>query len=404
MRPADGVSRTRRWLIWLGLCAAIGLAIALASNTTSRWAERLIDIHARQTLRGDLYRATLAQPVLQAVLLDAAGEPELRFKMQLALTKYGAAARPVLEAFGADARLHDLLRRFGEPVVPVIGYFLDNDVATLWAGWQMSRMGRAIKAQASSLFGGANDSGGDKPGSKPPDPAAPPAADYSPLARGHYAIEQIGSSGYQFLAQFAVDDAGVAHWNQTDRVLKSVEDFFAGGLRELETKHDMAAPIGIGDVAVAGADVLTMAGFVKVLKLLNASRASAKAAQWASLAEARAVLGRRVLAGSGRIGRAALKLGAIAGGTYLVMRHPGLLTSLFVEAGGWLGLPPWVAAAAGWWVVALLLSFVLLPLLAMISALNPALARVACAARWVLGWERSGRTVHATPASATHEG
>ena len=390
---AGAPRRVRGWLLVLAICAAVGACIAAASDLAAGYDDRLLDLQARQTLSAELYRdSSGVSSALQAVLLDAAADPELSVKMQLALRKYGVAARRVLEAFGADAPLHDLLRRYGEAVVPVIGYFMDNDVATLQAGYQVSRIGLALKAQAGALFADRKKDGAT-------DPVAPPAVspasiEYGPRTRGRYAIEQIAGSGHQFLAQFALDNAGVAHWNQTDRVLKSMEDFLFGGIRNLESKYDTAAPIGMFDVADAGVDLLTMFGIVKAIKLLRASGATAKATRWATLAEYRAVLSRRVLAGSGRIGTTLLKLGATAGAVYLVVRHPGLLTSLFVEAGSWLGLPAWAAAAAGWWAVAFALSVLLMPLIACAGALIPILTRFAKLARWLLGWKPKDHMQH----------
>ncbi|MEP6558924.1 MAG: hypothetical protein ABJB17_10610 [Burkholderiales bacterium] len=405
-------SRLRGWLLLLALCALVGALVSFASNRTASYDDRLVDLRARQTLGPDVYRATGAMPALQAVLLDAAADSELAFKMGLTLDKYGDPARTVLEAFGAEAPLQALLRRFGEGIVPVIFYFMDHDVVTLRAGYELSRLGRTLQTQASAMFGDSKNKDKAKKDQEKtasslpaaprapaptPDPAPP---EYSPLTRGRYAIDQIATSGHQFLAQFAVDSAGIAHWNQTDRVLKSVEDFLFGGIRNLETKYDVAAPIGLGDVASAGVDVLTVFGFLKAWKLLRASSASEKVAQQAALSEYRAVLGQRVIAGSGRVGRAALKVGAVAGTAYLVARHPGLLTSLFVEAGGWLGLPAWAASATGWWLIAFVLSALLMPLLAVLAVLAPLLTRLVATARWLIGLDR-WHDARATPAPAT---
>ena len=393
----DARRRGRGWLAVLAVCAAVGALVAAVSNRSASYEERLLDVHARQTLGAASYRAAAgAAPMLQAVLLDAASDPELGFKMRLALQKYGHAARAVLEAYGSEAPLHELLRRYGESVVPVIAYFMDNDVAALRAGYQVSRLAAALKAHAGSMFAaGDNHANGQAPAGAHATGAPPAPIEYGPDTRGRYAIGQIGSDGYRFLAQFSIDAAGVAHWNQTDRALKSVEDFLFGGIRNLEAKYDTAAPIGVLDVADAGADLLTVFGIVKSIKLLRAAGASAeaaKAAPWAALSEYRALLGRRVLAGGGRLGSAALKLGATAGAVYLVVRHPGLLTSLFVEAGVWLGLPAWAAAAAGWWMVAFALAMLLLPVLAVAGAVSPLLTRIAESARWLLGWRHRTAT------------
>lgn len=374
----NGASRLRGWATLLAFTALIGLGIAGLSSSAG-YDERLSDIAARQSLTPAAYRASSGSTVLRSMLLDAAEEAELASKMQFALAKYPRAARQVLEAFGAEPALHDLLRRYGESVVPVVGYFMDNDVATLRASHALGRIGQAIQAHASSMFAGERGIGAND--------GAP--AEYDAHARGRWAIAQIGASGHQFLAQFAIDAQGVAHWNQTDRMLKAVESFLLGGVRDLETRHDLGERIGAGDIASAGVDLVALFGLAKAFKLLQAPRASGRAAQWASQTQRRALLGQRALLGGGAFGKSALKLGATAGAAYLVLSHPGLLTGLFVEAGSWFGIPGWAAAAAGWWAVAFALSLLLLPLLSALAVLNPLLARLSRLARWLLGLERA---------------
>lgn len=90
----------RRWAMIVALAALIGVCIA-AFSSRAGYDERLLDIAARQTLSPAALRETGDSALLRAVLVDAAHDPELAFKMQLALVKYAAAARPVLEAFGS---------------------------------------------------------------------------------------------------------------------------------------------------------------------------------------------------------------------------------------------------------------------------------------------------------------
>ena len=39
-----------------------------------------------------------------------------------------AAAREILQLYGAEPEFKDILRRFGDSVIPVIQYFRDNDL------------------------------------------------------------------------------------------------------------------------------------------------------------------------------------------------------------------------------------------------------------------------------------
>ena len=110
-------------------------------------------------------------------------------------------------------------------------------------------------------------------------------------------------------------------------------------MRDLETKHDIGKSLTAGDVAWAGADVLTVFGAWKALKFLSQTRTAAKAGratEQASMLERTTVFGRRILMRDA-IGTQVAKLGAKVAAVYLVVRHPGLLSGLFVDVGRLLG-------------------------------------------------------------------
>lgn len=349
-------ARAMALMIITGLCAAV---LTGRSNFSS-YEDRLVDIAARQSLPRDVYAAaeTAGSSQVKAMLLDVAADRELVLKLQWMLTKYGADGRRVLETYGSDPMLFAILRRHGENVVPVIIFFMDHDIVTLRARYGIRRL---------------------------LDRWRPPADDrdtYGPEVRGLHAIEKIDADGHHFLGQFAIKD-NVAYWNQTDRVLKSVEGFLAGGVRNLETKHDIGAPIKFTDIAWAGADIVAVAGVAKTLKLVKEAMAvSGTAAKEVSIASRTTLFGKRVLQGS-RLGQGAIKLGAKLGTAYLVAMHPGLLTSLFVEMGSWLGWPTWISAALGWWVTLIVLSLVLLPLAGALVILIPVLRSLSHGAMWL---------------------
>jgi hypothetical protein len=84
-----------------------------------------------------------------------------------------------------------------------------------------------------------------------------------------------------------------------------------------------------------------------------------------------------------RLGQSVIRYGAKAGTTYLVATHPGLLTSLFREAGSRLGWSGWLFAALGWWGTLTVLAFFLLPLVGALVLLVPVLRNVARGAWWL---------------------
>jgi hypothetical protein len=58
------------------------------------------------------------------------------------------------------------------------------------------------------------------------------------------------------------------------------------------------------------------------------------------------------------------KFGAVLATGYVVLKHPGLLTSLFGELAKLMGLPPFLVQFAGWF---LLISIVLYPFLGLLK-------------------------------------
>lgn len=364
----------RRLARWLTLIAATGLCAAAVAvwSGSDRYEDRLIDLAARQSLTQDVYAAADAtgSSEIKALLIDVAADRELATKMQWALTKYKDAGLRVLKTYGNEPLLQEVLRRYGENVVPVIVFFMDHDVATLRASYGVRRLWARWHPPV------------DEP------------TTYGPEVRGLYAIQRIQSDGHHFLGQFDVGQ-GIVRWNQTDRVLKSLEEFLAGGVRDLETRHNTGASLRMADVAWAGADVLAMTGVVKALKFVKgAAGVTAAVGKEVGIVQRTTLFGHRVLQNS-HIGRSVIKYGAKAGTAYLAATHPGLLTSLFREAGSWMGWSGWISAAVGWWVLLTVLAFLLLPLVSAVGVLVPVLHGVAQVARWLwplgaLGQFRSG--------------
>ena len=261
--PSRSSGRLARWVVLLSLTALMAAAVAQCSGGAT-YVERLLDLVAKQGLSSAAYDSAEDSPELKAIFLDAATDPELTFKMQLALAEYPQDGRKVLETFAGDPVFREVLTGYGERIVPVIGYFQRHDVATLRASHRASTLLQSAKTAANDIFRREDAA------------ATTPAPEYGPFYRGLVAIEATKQEGHRFLAQFSIDSQGIAHWNQTDRALKILGDFFAGGVRDLETKHDIGKPLSAGDVAWAGADVLTVFGAWKALKFLSQTRTAAK--------------------------------------------------------------------------------------------------------------------------------
>lgn len=352
-KPSQGAP----WTVLLAIAAAIAVLATLFSSSRS-YEERLVDLAARRNLPEELYRAAGGDALRQAQFLDLLRDQELSIELRLAAERYGSPGTRVLDLFASEPALQDALRAYGDGVVPVIAFFVEHDVRSLRAlAWFKSKVG-------------ADDDA--------------PYVNYGPEARGRRAIQMIGREGHRFLAQFSIDSAGIAHWNQTERATQFLADFLAGGVRNLETKHDLGEDVGALDVLSASADVFVPIASVKALKLFKAARAAratgatgATGAAAAASAGSRAaateatglalhtrLLGSQVLKTS-RVGRAAIKLGLVASTGYLVVRHPSLLNSMFEEIGRALGLPAWLAKLIGWTIVAAPVLMLVGPILTM---------------------------------------
>lgn len=350
----EKTSQGAPWTVLLAIAVAIAVLATLFSSSRS-YDERLVDLAARRNLPEELYSAAGGDALRQAQFLDLLRDQELSLELRLAAERYGSPGKRVLDLFASEPAFQDALRAYGDGVVPVIAFFVEHDVRSLRAlAWLKSKVG-------------ADDDA--------------PYVNYGPEARGRRAIQMIGREGHRFLAQFSIDSAGIAHWNQTERTTQFLADFLAGGVRNLETKHDLGEDVGALDVLSASADVFVPIASVKALKLFKAARAAGATGANGAAAAADAgsrvaatkatglalhtrLLGSQVLKTS-RVGRAALKLGLVASTGYLVVRHPSLLNSVFEEIGRAFGLPAWLAKLIGWTVVAAPVLMLVGPILTM---------------------------------------
>jgi hypothetical protein len=318
------------------------LAISLSWTPVS-YDEQLIRIQAEQEL-GHIDGGILNEPLhVQATLLDYAGDKELVLKAWIALSKYQATTREILSLYGSEPEFQEILRTYGDAVIPIIQYFRENDVWTVRA---MDATGKAIASvveAAREIWRRVTGNGQAEPAAAaPPKPVA-----LGQMERGWYAVHFIKHEGHDFLGQFAVNKDRKAVWNQTDRIVKASTSFFTSGVRNLETKHDLGEDITTADVFWAGLDVALVA---LPAKLLLSGKAVARSGKELSLTTRTRLLAPRLLS-KGQWFRKFGAYGAAAATVYIVATNPSLLNSVLAEVADLIGVSPWIVQTAGWSVV-----------------------------------------------------
>lgn len=325
------------------------LVISLSWKPAS-YVEQLIRIQAQQEL-GHIDSGILDEPLqVQAVLLDYAGDKELLLKAWIALSKYQATTREILLLYGSEPEFKEILRKYGDSVIPVIQYFRENDVWTVRAidatGKAIQSVVEAAKKLWDRVFG--SEQANSKPAS------LPKPVELGPVERGWYAVSFIKHEGHNFLGQFVTGPDKKAKWNQVDRIVKASTSFFTSGIRNLEAKHDLGENITTTDVFWAGLDIAMVA---VPAKLLVSGKAIARSGQELNLTTRTRLFAPRLLSES-KIFRKLGAYGAAAATIYIVATNPSLLNSVFAEFANLIGVSPWVVQVAGWSVVIALLIYV----------------------------------------------
>ena len=322
--------------------------------------QNLIRIHASDVL-GEFPGIEHESVDLQAVLADMADDPLLVLKVKAALLKYPVMARQLMLFYGGEPEFQDILRQHGESVLPPIHYFVSNPVGSI--EW-INRAGTQYKLFKEWLTNNATSSVTlDQP--------------LTPTERGWYAVQYIQAEGHDFLGQFVVNPAGKVEWIASERVLEGLNQFFAGGLRQLETRHRMNEPIGAGDIGWAALDVVVFASAVKVLRIgrlaATTTRSASRGTRSAALAM-RFSRGSRLVLSSARYAKWPL----IVGAGYLVISHPSLINDFLVELADVIGAPALLIQFVGW----LLL---LIPALYLLRGLLWLIAPLLQAVLWSIG-------------------
>nr|WP_284709334.1 hypothetical protein [Marinobacter sediminum] len=300
---------------------------------------KLIQIQAGDMLED--FPGIEQEPVgIQAILLDMADDPLLLLKAQAAFIRYPDMARKVFSLYGTEPEFQEILRRYGEMILPPIHHFLTRPIGTIELMNQTAQRYQAIK----QFFSGNEDNGNTANG------APGQYQELSPEERGWYAVNFIESEGHDFLGQFIVDAQGETQWIVTERMLEGLNQFFTSGIRGLETSYRSGEELTAGDIGWASVDVLVFASAVKVLRV---GRAAAVTTRNASRGTRSAAFAARVSQGGRMVLNSAryAKWPVVIGAGYLVITHPSLISDVFAGIADVLGYPVLAVQFAGWFLL-----------------------------------------------------
>ncbi len=373
----------KKLLLSCGLCLALAIFISLKIQPIPI-EHRLIQIRIDEVLND--FPGIADQPVeIQALLLDMADDPLLLVKAEAAFLRYPDMARTIFSLYGAEAEFQDILRRYGENILPPIHHFISRPIASIELRSQALKRYESIKQYLEDapgdVEGGAKDAAesaasearadgkydarddaqaGARDGARdgaedtaaPEQPVDTTPGTLSPAERGWWAVNFIQSEGHDFLGQFIVDSRGDTQWVETERVLEGVTRFFTSGIRDLEISYRLGETITAGDIGWASVDVLAFAGALKVLRMGKALSATARGA---NLSTRSAALATRLTQGARMVLRGAryAKWPVIIGAGYVVITHPSLINDLLAEIADVLGYPVLATQIAGWFLLLL---------------------------------------------------
>ena len=306
-------------------------------------------------------------PDIQALMLHYWGNQNLVLRSRIALNMFPETAEKILLKYGDDPGFKEVFDEYGEIVIPVIQYFLDND---LW----IAELIHKIKRTWISLW--ARESNDDDSDVE--------ELDLTPDERGLLSIAIIQNMGYGLLGQFVENEDGKLERVRTEQTFENVIEFFAGGMRTVEEKHRGDETIEVEDILWAAVDVAALAGSLALvskaagtLKLMRATKEAVRSGRRVSVTRTSATVGARLLSSAGKVAPRVVRYGVPFAATILIVKHPSLLNSLFAEVGIWMGIPQWMSQI-GLWIILLFvllypLSWLLVPILRILFRLLEAI-------------------------------
>lgn len=344
-------------LLILTTIALVSAALVTWSSKPQPLEDRLIYLQVKHVLpqyAADLHHETVA---MQSQFVDFSYDQVLVAKAHLALIRYPEMTRNVFEFYGSAPGFQEVLRIYGEHVVPPIYYFLSNDV------FLTSHLLNQVGAYGQSLLDRLTWPWAEKQDKVEAVISKQDAwADLSPEDRGWYAIAFIKNDGHNFLGQFATSEDGQVHWIQSERFLEFTNALFLGGIRNLETRHRLGEPIGLKEVGLATIDIAVAVSAIKLMRLGRTTTVSSKPMGLTQRSQTLAPPLFRTGALSARLA----KYGVPAAGVYIAIRHPSILNSLFLKVAEMAGLPVFLVQGIGWFLVLLpvllVLRFIMHPL------------------------------------------
>lgn len=327
----DGGGNLKKLLLICGLALLVAAMVSVVSRPIPI-EQKLIEVHASDVLED--FPAIEEEPVeVQAALLDMSEDPLLLLKAKAAFIRHPEMARVIFPLYGAEPEFQDILRRYGENILPPIHHFVSQPIGSIEL---MSKAAQRYRA-AKEFFTGTRDN--QSPGQS--------SGELSPEERGWYAVNFIQGEGHDFLGQFVVDAGGDTQWVGTERVLEGLNQFFASGVRNLEINYRSGEEITAGDIGWASVDVLVFASAMKVLRM---GRTAAVTTRGASRGTRSAAFAARITH-SGRMVLSSARYAkwpVIIGAGYLVIAHPSIISDALAGVADVLGYPVWLVQFLGW--------------------------------------------------------
>lgn len=361
----------KKLLLILGLAAVIAVIFTARFNAMPI-EERLIRIQAEDRLQA--FPDIRNEPIeVQAILLDMADDELLLLKARAAYLRYPELARDILPLYGPEPEFREILRTYGENILPPVHYFMARPIGSIELMNTLADKYQALK----EFVTGADPADSEK------NRRRANAQTLSPEERGWYAVRFIQEEGHDFLGQFVVNAEGEITWVRTERVLENINQFFASGIRNLEIRYRTEGEVSAKDIGWASVDVLV---FASALKALRVGRTVAVSSRGAATGSRAAALATR-LANSGRMVMATARYAkwpAIIGAGYLVVSHPGIINDLLADAAHVMGYPVKLVQFLGWLAILLpvlyigtwLFRFVIRPTIAIAGGLASGLLSI----------------------------
>ena len=332
----------KKFIIIFALSCIASMVFSTTLQNTP-YEEQLIKIQFAERLGGLVAGLENRSVETQALLLDYSADEILLLKARIALLTYPEKSEKLLLLYGTEPEFQKVLLKYGETIIPVVDYFYENEDALQEmmriAQNQFLEWSEALRKLWQAETGTVDSTAREKPLEK-----------LKPLDRGWYAVNLIGNEGYNFLGQFTIDKSGAVNWIQTERVLENLNEFFAGGIRNLEIKFARDEQISAKDLLWGAVDIAVIGG---TLKLLRAGRAAAKTGRRLSFLRRTRLFAPRLFAGAGLVARKMATYGAAAATVYIVASHPKIMHGMMAEVAGVAGFNPYLTQIVGWFLIAM---------------------------------------------------